>query len=204
MCKETFQLTGDMNMQSLEVQLVLQCAPTITGLRLSNLFIIPAEMEGALRALLRCSGISCYRLKNLGNKRVFLLYRRCALEKYLSLQQVRDILFSLGYEDLSFGGILRRFSDRYIRYVDLGADFPHEMGLLLGYPWEDVRGFMELGGDAALYTGYWKVYSDVSEKKKLFHLFDRAETHLIRLLKENYDFPSILEIYHENRKRIAV
>lgn len=40
--------------------------------------------------------------------------------------------------------------------------FPHEMGLLLGYPIEDVVGFMEHSGKEYLYSGYWKVYENVS------------------------------------------
>ena len=44
--------------------------------------------------------------------------------------------------------------------------FPHEMGVLLGYPVEDVRGFMEQNGQNALYQGYWKVYAHVPDVYK--------------------------------------
>ena len=54
------------------------------------------------------------------------------------------------------------------------AEFPHEMGLLLGYPVEDVEGFIENKGHNYLYAGYWKVYGHVEEKKALFNRYEEA------------------------------
>ena len=48
---------------------------------------------------------------------------------------------------------------RYRAYMNGSKIFPHEMGLLLGYPVEDVTGFMVHGGKNSLYSGYWKVYA---------------------------------------------
>ena len=56
-----------------------------------------------------------------------------------------------------------------------GKDFPHEIGVLLGYPAEDVKGFVVNEGKNYLYSGYWKVYGDLSEAKQLFYKFDRAK-----------------------------
>ena len=46
------------------------------------------------------------------------------------------------------------------------------MGLLLGYPVEDVEGFILHKGQNALYSGYWKVYHNLSKTLKLFEYFD--------------------------------
>ena len=40
------------------------------------------------------------------------------------------------------------------------ADFPHEIGLFLGYPPEDVDGFIRNGARCAKCVGPWKVYGD--------------------------------------------
>ena len=53
-------------------------------------------------------------------------------------------------------------------------DFPHEIGLFLGYPIEDVRGFIEQGGKDCKLSGYWKVYGDVQAARRLFRQFDRC------------------------------
>lgn len=47
------------------------------------------------------------------------------------------------------------------------GEFPHEVGLFLGYPPEDVEGFIENKARSCKITGYWKVYSD-EEKAKRF------------------------------------
>ena len=50
--------------------------------------------------------------------------------------------------------------------------FPHEIGIFLGYPLWDVRGFLENEGKNFAYLGYWKVYRDVQNAKLLFQRFD--------------------------------
>lgn len=46
--------------------------------------------------------------------------------------------------------------------------FPHEIGFLLGYPAEDVIGFMRHKGKDCKLCGLWKVYGDVARAKALF------------------------------------
>ena len=87
-----------------------------------------------------------------------------------------------GYRDLSLGGILKTFQCRFSTHMNQGDGFPHEVGLLLGYPVEDVVGFIEQKGKNYLYSGYWKVYKDVEEKKKLFESYEEAKEQLILLL----------------------
>jgi hypothetical protein len=52
--------------------------------------------------------------------------------------------------------------------------FPHEVGIFLGYPPEDVRGFVEQGGQNYKLCGYWKVYGDVEKAKKRFSQYTRC------------------------------
>ena len=78
------------------------------------------------------------------------------------------------------------------------------MGLLLGYPIDDVRGFIEQGGCGYLYSGYWKVYRNVPLKKKMFEDFEKAKESIIQLLAEDIDMRLILEIYKEEPQQIAV
>ena len=53
--------------------------------------------------------------------------------------------------------------------------YPHEMGIFLGYPLEDVRGFIRHEGKESRYTGYWKVYGDVTQAKQIFQAYDDAK-----------------------------
>lgn len=205
MCQEVFQIAMSMNLKSVEMQLALQCAPLITGARISNMLMIDSTDESAMRVILRASGISHFRLAARNEKTAFLLFRRSRLEAYLNNSEALDILKKAGYEDFSFGKILLRFKKRYEAYLnDEHKQFPHEMGLLLGYPIEDVRGFIEHNGCSCLYSGYWKVYRNVPLKKKMFEDFEKAKESVIQLLAEDIDMRLILEIYKEEPQQIAV
>ena len=53
-----------------------------------------------------------------------------------------------------------------------GTDrFPHEVGFLLGYPLDDVMGFVRTRA-AALARGWWNVYSDVARAQRVFRTYD--------------------------------
>ena len=143
MSQEVFELVQGMDLKSIETQIALQCAPLISGLKVSNLLIISAEDEALVRVILRRSGISFFRLLRTGEKVTFLLFRKNPLEAYLKQQEVEAMLAEAGYAELSLGNILSTFQKRYAHYMSAGGRFPHEMGLLLGYPAEDVKGFVE-------------------------------------------------------------
>ena len=62
MCQEVFQIAMSMDLKSVEMQLALQCAPLITGARISNMLMIDSADESAMRVILKASGISHFRL----------------------------------------------------------------------------------------------------------------------------------------------
>lgn len=200
MSQEVFELVQGMNLKSIETQIALQCAPLISGLKVSNLLIISAEDEALVRVILRRSGISFFRLLRTGEKVTFLLFRKNPLEAYLKQQEVEAMLAEAGYAELSLGNILSTFQKRYAHYMSAGGRFPHEMGLLLGYPAEDVKGFVENEGKNFLYSGYWKVYADVEEKRRLFQKFENAKETVIQLLSYGVGIQDILDIYKDENE----
>ena len=200
MSQEVFELVQGMDLKSIETQIALQCAPLISGLKVSNLLIISAEDEAMVRVILRRSGISFFRLLRTGEKVTFLLFRKNPLEAYLKQQEVETMLAEAGYAELSLGNILSTFQKRYAHYMSAGGRFPHEMGLLLGYPAEDVKGFVENEGKNFLYSGYWKVYADVEEKRRLFQKFENAKETVIQLLSYGVGIQDILDIYKDENE----
>ena len=200
MSQEVFELVQGMDLKSIETQIALQCAPLISGLKVSNLLIISAEDEALVRVILRRSGISFFRLLRTGEKVTFLLFRKNPLEAYLKQQEVEAMLAEAGYAELSLGNILSTFQKRYAHYMSAGGRFPHEMGLLLGYPAEDVRGFVENEGKNFLYSGYWKVYAVVEEKRRLFQKFENAKETVIQLLSYGVGIQDILDIYKDENE----
>lgn len=205
MCQEIFQIALNMDLKSVEMQLAFQCAPLITGLRISNMLTIDSKDEGAMRVIFKHSGISYFKLATMNHNTVFLLFRRSHLESYIKKPEALDMLKAAGYAEEQFGRILLNFKNRYEAYIsDRRGEFPHEMGLLLGYPIDDVKGFIENKGEDSLYSGYWKVYNNPLLKKRMFDSFEKAEDTVIQLLAEGIEMRSILEIYKEEPAKIAV
>ncbi len=195
MSQEIYEIVKGMDLENIEIQLALQCAPLITGLKVSNLLIISKGNEEVVKRILNRTGISYYRLIQTRTKTTFLLFRRNELEEFLSDENVRNVLMKAGYKSLQIDKILRTFSLRYEAYIQGDKSFPHEMGLLLGYPVEDVVGFVENNGKNFLYSGYWKVYENQKAKVKLFDKFKVAEETLIHLLSNGLSMSDIIDIY---------
>ena len=53
-------------------------------------------------------------------------------------------------------------------------DFPHEIGIFLGYPLGDVIGFIDNAGKNSRCTGCWKVYCNECEAMRTFARFDKC------------------------------
>ena len=85
------------------------------------------------------------------------LYRPKALARDLACEDAACLLNGSGYDGTEPSGCLRCLMDRLQCQKD---GFPHEIGLFLGYPPEDVRGFIENETRNYKFTGYWKVYGD--------------------------------------------
>ena len=62
---------------------------------------------------------------------------------------------------------------KLIQRFDEGGEFPHEVGLFLGYPPEDVRGFIEHKYCGCKCVGSWKVYGDAQKAQEAFSRFDK-------------------------------
>ena len=54
-----------------------------------------------------------------------------------------------------------------------------DSGLFLGYPPEDVEGFIYRRSEAK-YTGYWKVYGDVESAQRTFQRYRRCTDNYLK------------------------
>ena len=72
----------------------------------------------------------------------------------------------MGYKDSRIGCCLNVLKNKFVS----SHQFPHEIGCFLGYPSEDVIGFMN--NEKCAYHGMWKVYGNVEDAKKKFALYE--------------------------------
>ncbi|MDO5520231.1 MAG: DUF3793 family protein [bacterium] len=198
MSQEVFEIVQGMNLKDIRIQMALQCAPLITGIKISNLLIIQNGNVDQVKKILKDSKISYYVLLTREKKTTFLLYKLDQLISYLSDKRVNSLLRRLGYHKFDLDYMFEIFKERYADYMDGGKSFPHEMGLFLGYPVEDVEGFIENEGRNYLYTGYWKVYKDITKKVKLFEKFEIAKETLIQMVAYGLSIEDVIDIYSDN------
>ena len=185
----------EMDAQSVSLQLALQCAPVISGIKIANLLTIPAKKLRELSRILKKTGLS-FRVVYPGKERlVILVYRENKLREYLERDEIKAFIQKCNYRVSCINQIFPLFVRRYMRYMELKQDFPHELGVLLGYPIEDVEGFIVNNGKNYLHSGYWKVYKDAEAKIRLFKNYEKVQTEIVRLLYEGLDIISIINNY---------
>lgn len=99
-------------------------------------------------------------------------YRPVLLEGLLSRPPERAFLGTHGYDTSGVEELVASLSEHmhaYYQAAELGCArpaYPHEVGLLLGYPLEDVQGFM--AGAHETCRGPWKAYGDAGTARRRF------------------------------------
>ena len=153
-----------------EETLIRQCSPTRAGMKTGTLFSTHYTDENELMDDLRgfnrrlaSKGLSLIPMRCRDQKALLYLYRPKKLAGDLEHKQARAILDENGYPQ-SPGLCLSLLRRKLLE----NADFPHEIGLFLGYPPEDVSGFIKCGARACKCTGCWKVYGDETQAKRTF------------------------------------
>lgn len=161
-------------------RVVTQCAPVLKGVKISNLITMKPGGWRKIRAYLKKSRIICIPLYADAEKEVLFLYRYEQLERHLKNREVREFLRSCGYESFEVASVLVRLRRRYQLYAGISKEFPHELGVLLGYPVGDVQGFIDNRGENSLTSRYWKVYQNPKEAEKIFDLYDRVKEQALK------------------------
>lgn len=69
-------------------------------------------------------------------------------------------------------------------------EFPHEIGIFLGYPLKDVVGFMGYGNYKLSKIKYWKVYGDPEVSDKIYNRF-LEDRKIMRTMISNKSLESI-------------
>ena len=102
---------------------------------------------------------------------------------WLSDERVSDLMEKYGYgRELSTSEKLDILEDRISC-----TDFPHEIGIFLGYPVDDVLGFVKNGGANCLFCGFWKVYSEPEKARKAFDKYVYCRNHLCNNIDRGVD-----------------
>lgn len=102
------------------------------------------------------------------NHALIYMFRPKLLQEALDVPDTRELMKEMGYSDHRIGCCLNVLRNKFVS----SHQFPHEIGCFLGYPSEDVIGFMK--NEKCVYHGMWKVYGNVEEAKKKFALYEHV------------------------------
>lgn len=152
-----------------EELLIQHCSPTLAGLKTGSLFNGAFCNEGEMKACIRCwnrvltkKGVRVVPLQFREGRALIYVYRPERLRIDFSHSTTEQLLRERGYCKEKPGSCVVHLIKRLQRY----EQFPHEIGLFLGYPPEDVSGFIANKGYGYKWVGGWKVYGDETAAKK--------------------------------------
>ena len=160
-----------------EQQFIRSTAPTLAGLKTGSLFPYRygskdeaiSELRGLNRRL-SPKGLRLLPLRMTEDFAMLYLYRPGQLGADLRKRDAAVLLRQAGYPECDETGCIRELRRRLAEC----EDFPHEIGLFLSYPPEDVRGFMEHRDRGCKCVGCWKVYGDETAARRKFAQYRRC------------------------------
>lgn len=171
----------------LEKLLVEYCAPTLAGIKIGSLFSYHYSSKvDAISELIEANhklnerGVYLTVLMWRNMCALVYVYRKSHLKKQLERQEVTSFLSKYGYID----GVLEDKLKNLMARISRRESFPHEIGVFLGYPLSDVKGFIEHNGEDYKFCGLWKVYSNEYETKKLFEKLEKCSGTYLRVFTE--------------------
>ena len=109
-----------------------------------------------------------------GSKRVLFINEK-SMNRRLLDKKCRNFLRFLGYpREYNFEAYMRELMLRLE-----SEEFPHEIGIFLGYPLKDVLGFMGYGKQEFVEVCSWRIYGDKEVSYKIYNSFlrDKMKMH---------------------------
>lgn len=186
-----------MGRKGFEQLLGFHAAPLFAGIKAACLLSFRRsafeDFDGMLadyEQCFHCKGIEIFRVVEGAEYVLLLFYRPAILWQRLQEPAVRNVLAQYGYDKQdSLPGYLEHLQAR----MTLRKSFPHEVGLFLDYPVEDVVGFVTHKGQDFCYSGYWKVYANEKETRMLFAQYTRCTEEFCSRLEQGCPFPDLVQ-----------
>lgn len=117
MSENTWEIMKGMELGDVELQMALQCAPVITGVKVSNLLNIELSGYRQMVEILKDSDICMYTLgATCGRVNVF-IYNAAKLRAFVQSDDVQRLMSELGYADMELSEILAEFRGKYQQYL---------------------------------------------------------------------------------------
>lgn len=170
----SFLFSEENQRSGLQFQMIFQCAPFLKRMKASCMLNVDPGYCRDFEDVLRGTDMEYEILSENEEKCLVFLYRREELAVVLEKKEAREFLGRYGYSCRSLKEALGRLSQRVQSHAGRDKCFPHEIGVFLDYPVEDVRCFIEQGGKGEAVSGYWKAYQNPRKAQLVFQAYDKA------------------------------
>lgn len=160
--------------RNFETVMIEQCAPVLASLKPAGLFRYEtrdcADLARRVKnwnEQLQPKGLRVRVLKGCARTHQYLVYvyRESMLRAVLTDETVQGFLRQEGYHLPAERADCTAWLTQLSRRLCCSAEFPHEIGVFLGYPLSDVVGFIENSGRNFTCCGCWKAYGDTLPKR---------------------------------------
>lgn len=174
--------------------IIKHCAPTFAGLKVGNLFSYTYDNERLLskqlaeyNTLLNHKGIFFRILKKANGIALVYVFRAKRIQDKLHSSSIRAFLAEQGYQDFTLESCLHLLQAHLAE-----CDFPHEIGIFLGYPLSDVKAFIHHKGNNYKHVGYWKVYDNLDEALLTFEKYRKCTQIYCQRFASGYDISRLV------------
>lgn len=179
-------------------ELAIHTAPTLLGIKCGSLISLSTDRFDIHTHIKIFNGkasgksLKIRKLYDYKNRALLLIYNEKLMQKRLADDEVKGLLSCFGYSaDFSAEEYLNRLGVR----LSENETFPHEIGIFLDYPLEDVIGFMENKGANYKLCGCWKVYGNAEKARRTFANYVKCRNFLCNKLNQGVDLYQALKIY---------
>ncbi len=183
-------------------QMMIQfSAPTLCNIKCGNMFFTKSKEFNKYyfdnwKKTFYEMGFSTFSLKLSDETTAILVLNLSWINKILNQNLAKKYLEKKHYSSTNTSNFLNELFSRMIE----NPDFPHEVGIILGYPVEDVIEFEKNQGHNCKYCGYWKSYSDVEKAKACQNKYKDCSIKCRFLYDQGYSLFQIINTYKKEQK----
>lgn len=186
---------------ALEHSILSWCSPTLAGVKPASTFsfsryhcvghrpdgrqLVAEVPDGLLDVVVRDlnaglapTGVRVEVFARRSASAVLYVHRPAMFDEFVGIEPVATMLEVEGYDVRDQRACLVRLRDRIASFDRCPRDawghdrYPHEIGLFLGYPLDDVLCFVRQRQHGVLLRGCWNVYGDVGHARSTFNMYD--------------------------------
>lgn len=173
--------------------LVKHCAPTLAGMKVGSLvsykFTNVEELNENLAErskVLNAKGLYLKVLRKTDKTALIYLYRKKQLIDRLNEPEIQEFLSTRGYINFQLENTITILEKHF-----KNDEFPHEIGVFLGYPLNDIKVFIEDKNAVCKCVGCWRAYTDEENAKKTFAKYKKCTKIYCKRFAEGFDISKL-------------